>query len=86
MSDTWNVWEPFSRDAESAFILAQILSQLKEIIKSDPDEAVATLDQAIKELYPYTAIYRAQFKVYMLAVEGKLSPDAEPVKARWRVR
>jgi len=78
VADTWNVWEPFSSDPEGAFILAQILTQLKETIKTDPDEAVATLDQAIKELYPYTAIYQAQFKVYQLAVAGKLSPKDDP--------
>jgi hypothetical protein len=82
MSDTWNVWEPFSGDPESAFILAQIFYQLKETIRTDPDQAVATLDQAIKELYPYTQIYKAQFQVYKLAVEGKLSPKDDPTRAR----
>lgn len=80
MSDAWNVWEPFSDDPDSAFILAQIFAQLKEIIKSDPDRAIATLDQAIRELYPYTPIYKAQFKVYELAVAGKLSPKDDPTK------
>jgi len=36
MSDAWNVWEPFSDDPDSAFILAQIFAQLKETIKTDP--------------------------------------------------
>jgi len=79
MSDTWNVWEPFSGDAESAFILAQIFNQLKETIRTDPDQAIATLDKAIRELYPYTTIYKAQFQVYKLAVEGKLSPKDDPL-------
>jgi hypothetical protein len=61
MSDAWNVWEPFSGEPESAFVLAQIFSRLKETIKINPDEAVATLDQAIKELYPYTEIYQTQY-------------------------
>jgi hypothetical protein len=81
MSDAWNVWEPFSDDPESAFILAQIFSQLKEAIKTNPDKAVATLDQAIKELYPYTSIYQAQYKVYQLAAEGKLSPKDDPTRS-----
>jgi hypothetical protein len=80
MSDAWNVWEPFSDDPDSAFILAQIFAQLKEIIKTDPDRAIATLDQAIREPYPYTPIYKAQFKVYELAVAGKLSPKDDPTK------
>lgn len=81
MSDTWNtVLEPFSSDPASAFVLAQIFNGLKETIKTDPDQAIATLDQAIRELYPYTAIYQAQFKVYELAVEGKLSPKDDPTK------
>jgi hypothetical protein len=78
MSDAWNVWEPFSDDPDSAFILAQIFARLKETIKTDPDQAIATLDQAIRELYPYTEIYKAQFKVYELAVAGKLSPKDDP--------
>jgi hypothetical protein len=82
MSDTWNVWGPFSDEPKSAFILAQIFSQLKETIRTDPDQAVATLDQAIKELYPYTEIYKTQFQVYKLAVEGKLSPKDEPTRPR----
>jgi hypothetical protein len=83
MSDTWNtVLEPFSNDPASAFVLAQIFSALKETIRTDPDQAIATLDQAIEELYPYTAIYQAQLKVYRLAVEGKLSPKDDPTRSR----
>jgi uncharacterized protein YecA (UPF0149 family) len=78
MSDTWNVFEPFSDEPQSAFVLAQILSQLKETIKTNPEEAITTLDQAIEELYPYTEIYKAQYKVYQLAVEGKLAPQNDP--------
>jgi hypothetical protein len=79
MSDTWNtVLEPFSNDPASAFVLAQIFTQLKETIKTHPDQAVATLDQAIKELYPYTQIYQAQYKVYLLAAAGQLSPKDDP--------
>ncbi|HJR09001.1 MAG TPA: hypothetical protein VJ842_17210 [Pyrinomonadaceae bacterium] len=82
MSDAWNVWEPFSVDPDSAFILAQILAQLKEAIKTDPNQAIATLDQAITELYPYTPIYKAQFRVYELAVAGKLPPKDDPTKSQ----
>lgn len=83
MSDTWNtVLEPFSNDPASAFVLAQIFNALKETIRTDPDQAIATLDQAIEELYPYTEIYKAQFQVYKLAVEGKLSSKDDPTRPR----
>ena len=83
MSDTWNtVLEPFSNDPAAAFVFAQILSSLKEAIKTSPDEAIATLDEAIRGLYPYTAIYQAQFKVYELAIAGKLSPKDDPTSQK----
>lgn len=79
MSDTWStVLEPFANDPAAAFVLAQIFTQLKETIKTHPDQAVATLDQAIKELYPYTKIYQAQYKVYLLAAAGQLAPKDDP--------
>lgn len=81
MSGAWNVFEPFSNDPHSAFLLAQILAILKETIKTNPEEAVATLDEGIKELYPYTQIYQAQYKLYQLATEGKLSPKDDPLAA-----
>lgn len=82
MEDTWDaVFEPFARDAAAAFILAQILTQLKDTIKSDPDQAVVTLDQAIRELYPYTKIYQAHYQAYLLAAAGRLSPKDDLTSA-----
>jgi hypothetical protein len=79
VEDTWDtVFEPFARDAAAAFILAQILTQLKDTIRADPDQAVVTLDQAVKELYPYTRIYQAQYRVYLLAVAGQVAPKDDP--------
>jgi hypothetical protein len=81
MSDFWDiVLEPYSNDPAAAFMLAQNFSILKQKIQTNPSEAVSTLDEAIEKLYPYTQAHSAAYQLFLLAIQGKLSPEHDPIK------
>lgn len=80
---TGEVWdsivETFSGDPAAAFILAQVLFQLKEEIRQGRKQsAITTLEEGIAKLYPYTDAHRAAYKLYLLSVAGKLRPRYDP--------
>ncbi|HXQ33044.1 MAG TPA: hypothetical protein VN843_03360 [Anaerolineales bacterium] len=63
-----------------AFILAQHLHSVRELIRGTPEniaEAIAGLDRAIEVLMPHTIFRDAGRKVYLLAVAGTLSTEQE---------
>ena len=78
--EIWDsIVESFADDSAAAFILAQVLFQIKEEIKKGRGpSAVETLEQGIERLYPYTDDYNAGYKLYLLSVAGKLKPKHDP--------
>lgn len=82
MIDDWDsILEPFSQHPAAAFVFAQTLFVLKEQIKSGPEgslSAIRTLEEGIEQLYPYTDTHAAAYKLYLLALQGKLRPKHDP--------
>ena len=78
--EVWeSIAEAFANDPASAFILAQVLSQLKELIKKKRSErAIQAIDLGIEKLYPYTDDHKAAYRLYLLSVAGKLKPNHDP--------
>jgi hypothetical protein len=78
--EIWNgIVEPFSGDPAAAFILAQVLFELKEEIrKGRKQSAIKTLEEGIAKLYPYTDAHKAAYELYLLSVAGKLRPKHDP--------
>jgi hypothetical protein len=79
-SEIWDsIVEPFASDPAGAFVLAQVLFQLKEEIRNGRKEsAITTLEEGIATLYPYTDAHRAAYKLYLLSVAGNLRPNHDP--------
>lgn len=79
-NEVWDsIAEAFESDPAAAFILAQVLSELKELIKKKRKaEAIEAIDTGIEILYSFTDDYRAGFKLYLLSVAGKLKPKHDP--------
>jgi len=79
--EDWNiVFAAYTEYPILAFILAQHLHSVKELIQGTPEniaEAIAGLDRAIEVLMPHTNFRDAGRKVYMLAVAGTLSTEQE---------
>lgn len=78
--EVWDsIAEAFENDPAAAFILAQVLSQLKELIKKKRTaKAVEAIDTGIETLFPFTDDYQASLKLYHLSVAGKLKPKHDP--------
>jgi hypothetical protein len=80
-SEDWNiVFAAYADYPILAFILAQHLHSVRELVQRGPEEtalAVAGLDRAIESLRPHTNFRDAGRKVYMLAVAGTLSTEQE---------
>ena len=74
-----SIAESFADDPAAAGILAQVLSQLRELIKKKRSErAVEAIDLGIEKLYPYTEDHKAAYKLYLLSAAGKLKPKHDP--------
>jgi hypothetical protein len=82
LDDFWgSILEPFADHPSTAFIFAQALHQLRHVLRSGPQgilEVIKVLESGIETLYPYTDVHHAGFKLYLLAVEGKLLPKHDP--------
>jgi hypothetical protein len=79
--ETWNdVLELYARDADRAFILAQVLFCLKQTLKKPKGKKTVAraLELAIEKLYPYTGYYKASQKIFTTALAGKLKPKHDP--------
>ena len=79
--EVWgSIAEAFSKDPAAAFILAQVLSQLKEEIKKGrKQKAIRALEEGIEKLFPYTDAHKASYKLYLLSVAGNLRPQHDPM-------
>ena len=73
--EDWNiVFQAYTEYPILAFILAQHLSYLKELIdRGRTAEAIAASDRAIESLMPHTAFRDVGRTLYLEAVAGKLS-------------
>jgi hypothetical protein len=80
-AEDWNiVFAVYAEYPILAFILAQHLYSVRELIQRGPEEtalAIAGLDRAIQSLMPHTIFRDAGRKVYLLAVTGTLSTEQE---------
>lgn len=78
--EVWDsIAEAFENDPAAAFILAQVLSQLKELIKKNRKaQVIEAIDTGIDTLFPFTDDYRASLKLYHLSVAGRLKPKHDP--------
>jgi hypothetical protein len=80
-AEDWDiVFEAYTEYPILAFILAQHLAHLKELIKGERRgraEALAAIDRAIESLMPHTNFRDAGRKVYLLAVAGELTHEQE---------
>ena len=80
-AEDWNiVFQAYSEFPVLAFILAQHLETVKELIEQGPEgraEAIAGIDRAIECLMRHTQFRDAGRKVYLLAVTGNLSTKQE---------
>lgn len=80
---TDEVWESiadaFANDPAFAFILAQVLFEIrKQIKKGRGASVIELLDTGIEKLYPFTDDFKAAYKLYMLSVAGNLKPKHDP--------
>lgn len=74
--DWKSVLEVYAGHPHDAFILAQLLKQLKEHVEGGPSgrrETLAQLEFAIRTLHQYTGFNKVSRRLYRLAVAGKLS-------------
>ena len=81
---TWTaILEPtLCEDSASVEILARLLLTLKNAIDSGPEGAVRasrTLLHGIGLMYLYTDAHKAALRLYVLSLEGGLSPQDEPL-------
>jgi hypothetical protein len=78
-SEDWNiVFRAYEEFPVLAFILAQHMAHLKELIQRGREgraEASAAIDRAIESLMPQTNFRDAGRKVYLLVVAGELSTE-----------
>ncbi|MFY9621202.1 MAG: hypothetical protein WAM70_11865 [Pyrinomonadaceae bacterium] len=80
---TDEVWESiadaFANDPAAAFILAQVLFEIrKQIKKGRVSKVIESLDTGIEKLYPFTDDHKAAYKLYLLSVAGNLKPKHDP--------
>ncbi|MGH9958687.1 MAG: hypothetical protein ACREBC_16410 [Pyrinomonadaceae bacterium] len=84
LDDIWDgILEPFADDPNGAFVCAQTFHLLKEAIKRGPEGRLAVikaLDDGIQKLYPYSEAHKAGYELFLLAVEGKLRPQHDPLR------
>ena len=74
--DWKSVLEVYAGHPHDAFILAQLLKQLKEHVEGGPNgrrETLAQLEFGIKTLHQYTGFSKVSRKLYRLAISGKLT-------------
>jgi hypothetical protein len=80
-SEDWNiVFQAYAEYPVLAFILAQHLDTVRQLIRRGPEEiadALAGLNRAIDSLMPHTHFRNAGRTVYLSAVTGTLSPKDE---------
>ena len=80
-AEDWDiVFQAYAEYPILAFILAQHLDCVKELIQQGPNgrtTAIAGLDRAIDSLFPHTTFRDAGRTVYLLAVAGNLTPNHE---------
>jgi hypothetical protein len=76
------VLEPaLCQDVAAVECLARLLFRIKGAIDSGPEgamQASKTLLDGIEFIYLYTNAHKAALKLYVLSLEGKLSPQDEP--------
>jgi hypothetical protein len=88
-AEDWNiVFEAYDEYPVLAFILAQHLAHVKELIQGGHKakaESLAALDRAIESLMPRTNFRDAGRKVYLLAVAGELSHEQEEMIDKLRL-
>lgn len=80
---TWNIiLEPaLKNDPAAAEILGRLLLYLKEAIEPESARAapaINTLMEGINLVYPYTTAFELSRKLWMLSLEGYLTPPNEP--------
>jgi hypothetical protein len=80
---TDEVWESiadaFADDPAAAFILAQVLFEIrKQIKRGRASTLIEGLDVGIEKLYPFTDDFKAAYKLYLLSVAGNLKPKDDP--------
>ncbi|HEV8430060.1 MAG TPA: hypothetical protein VGQ41_19315 [Pyrinomonadaceae bacterium] len=80
-SEDWDiVFAAYAEYPILAFILAQHLHSIRELVQRGPEDtalAIAGLDRAIESLMPHTTFRDAGRKVYLMAVTGTLSTEQE---------
>jgi hypothetical protein len=81
-SETWDIIvERFEGNPGTAFIFAQFLHVLKEQIERGQVALVAeSLKEGFEKLYVHTDQYKAAYRLYLLALEGNLSPQHDPTR------
>ena len=80
---TDEVWESiadaFAKDPAAAFMLAQVLFEIRKQIKRGSGATlIEGLDVGIEKLYPFTDDFKAAYKLYMLSIAGNLKPKDDP--------
>jgi hypothetical protein len=82
--ETWTaILEPaLCEDSAAVECLARLLFVLKKSIDSGQGGAARaskTLLSGIEQMYLYTDAHRAALKLYLLSLEGTLTPQEEPL-------
>lgn len=82
--ETWKaVLEPaLCTDAAAVEVLARLLFRIKEAIDSGPAGAVwasQTLLSGIELMYLHTNAHKVARKLYLLSLQGNLTPQDEPL-------
>ncbi|HEV7906411.1 MAG TPA: hypothetical protein VGO96_21415 [Pyrinomonadaceae bacterium] len=81
---TWTaILEPaLCQDPAAVECLARLLFTIKKAIESGAEgvkQASQTLSHGIELLYPYTNAHKSALELYLLSLEGDLTPQDEPL-------
>jgi len=81
---TWTaILEPaLCQDPAAIECLARLLLTIKKAIESGAEgvrQASQTLAHGIELMYPYTDAHKAALELYVLSLEGELTPQDEPL-------
>ncbi|HEX8161987.1 MAG TPA: hypothetical protein VF538_08955 [Pyrinomonadaceae bacterium] len=82
--ETWSaILEPaLCQDADAVDVLARLLFRIEKAIDTDQEGvklASETLQNGIEQAYLHTNAHKAALRLYLLALEGNLKPQDEPL-------
>ena len=79
--EAWeSAFEPYSEDPTSAYSLARLLIEVKQLLQTQPpnvSHAAAELDDACENLFPFTQFSEAGYDLYRVAIEGRATRAQE---------